>query len=139
MEISQVEALAIAYHLQQVCTAEELAALTARVQATADRLATLGAKERIPHKIPCSMLGADGTCQIYAFRPLSCRGWNSLDDAVCHDAFGVLDQTTPIQFWQAACFDGVLQGLLQGLKAKGLDGELVEFNAGLATVLTSLK
>ncbi len=139
VEISSVEALTIAHHLQQTCTAEELASLTDKVQATADRLAILGAKDRIPHKIPCTMLNTDGSCRIYAFRPLSCRGWNSVDDSTCSKAFGILDQTTPIQFWQAACFDGVLQGLLQGLKTGGLDGELVELNAGLAAALAQFK
>lgn len=139
VEVSSVEALAIAHHLHQTCSPEELTALTEQVQATADRLAELGAKDRIPHKIPCSMLNTDGSCRIYAFRPLSCRGWNSVNDSACSKAFGILDQTTPIQFWQAACFDGVLQGLLKGLKAGGLDGELVELNAGLAAALAQFK
>lgn len=74
VEISHVEALAIAHHLQQTCTLEEFSVITEQVKTTADRLATLGAKDRIPHKIPCSMLNTNGSCRIYAFRPLSCRG-----------------------------------------------------------------
>src|SRR6187549_2213751 len=87
--ITPTEALAIYAFLLETRGAEELKALRARVRDFCERTRGLSSRERVSPELPCPFL-AEHACSIYAVRPLSCRGMNSLDADVCarklHDA-----------------------------------------------------
>lgn len=76
------EALAIAAHLRQNLSQEELARVSAHIASCHERTRRLTAEERFSPEHPCPFLQA-GSCSIYEVRPLSCRGMNSLDANEC--------------------------------------------------------
>ncbi len=80
--VTPPEALAIVAHLKQTLSADELAALSARMAERVERTRGLSADERFSPQLPCSFL-RDGRCSIYDVRPLVCRGMNSLDADDC--------------------------------------------------------
>lgn len=137
VDCTPVEAEAIAIYLRATLGEAELSALSTHVQETANRLASLDAKSRLPLKVPCSMLTEDGYCRIYPVRPFSCRGFNSVSADACKQSFGEIGATTPIDLWQATTFFAVMQGVIDALAEKGILQPLTEFNVALQKALSS--
>ena len=80
--VTPPEVFAIYDHLRATRTADELAAIVARLRVADDRTRGLAAVDRLSPEYPCPFLD-DARCSIYEVRPLSCRGTNSLDAAAC--------------------------------------------------------
>jgi Fe-S-cluster containining protein len=76
------EALAIAAHLRQTRSLEELAAVRSRLAQRELETRELSSAQRFSPDQPCPFL-ARGQCSIYEVRPLACRGMNSLDAEEC--------------------------------------------------------
>jgi Fe-S-cluster containining protein len=76
------EALAIAQHLRQTLTSEELASVAARLAQRERETRGLSSAQRFSPDQPCPFLDR-GQCSIYEARPLACRGMNSLDADEC--------------------------------------------------------
>jgi hypothetical protein len=82
--VTAPEVFAIWNHLRTTRTPAELDAVVARVRAADDRTRGMTATDRLSPEHPCPFLDdEDARCAIYAARPLSCRGTNSLDAAAC--------------------------------------------------------
>lgn len=62
------------------------AAAVARIGTTADRVRGIDWQRRCRMHEPCPLL-VEGSCSIYAFRPLSCRGFVSFSVSACQRAF----------------------------------------------------
>src|SRR5690606_26156093 len=73
-DITPLEAIVAAEHLQQTCDAARLAPLRERLRENAKRRAGMSAAERAQIRLRCGLLGDDGLCQTYAARPLVCAG-----------------------------------------------------------------
>lgn len=54
---------------------------------TADSQRTIAGWDRYRAKIPCPLLGSDQRCEVYANRPIMCRGYVSNDRAGCVSGF----------------------------------------------------
>jgi len=80
--VTPPEALAIVDHLKRTLSSEELDHVRERVARLFERTRGLTSAERFSPDHPCVFLQA-GSCSIYAARPLSCRGMNSLDAGEC--------------------------------------------------------
>jgi Fe-S-cluster containining protein len=82
--VTAPEALAIFDHLSRTLSDVDLTRVAAHVAAQRARTRGLSTAARFSSEHPCPFLDvADGRCTIYAVRPLSCRGMNSLDAAEC--------------------------------------------------------
>jgi hypothetical protein len=82
--VTAPEALVIFDHLSRTLSDPALARVAADVAAQRARTQGLSTAERFSPEHPCPFLDvAAGRCTIYAVRPLSCRGMNSLDAAAC--------------------------------------------------------
>lgn len=131
------EALHIAARLRATRSREELGRLYERVATVGARVSGLSIEQRAAARTPCALLGDDGACTIYEFRPLGCRSWTSLDRDDCERAFeqdepghsGAQDKPGYV----AAC--GVTEGLERGLRAAGLDAAQYEFHSAVLRVL----
>jgi Fe-S-cluster containining protein len=77
--VHAIEAVAIAAHLGR----EDCAALRARLAATDSISATMDPPTRRRARLPCAFLDRDGSCAIYAVRPLRCRGVHARDATLC--------------------------------------------------------
>lgn len=80
--VTPPEALRILAFLQESRSSEQLAELRTELSERRKATQALTANERFSPDHPCPFLG-DGKCSIYAVRPLSCRGMNSLDARDC--------------------------------------------------------
>ena len=76
------EALAIAAHLREKLTSQELVTVAARFAQRARDTRGLSSAQRFSPDHPCPFLNR-GQCSIYEVRPLACRGMNSLDSEDC--------------------------------------------------------
>ncbi len=86
---------------------------------------------------PCPLLDDEGGCSIHEVRPLTCRGWNSLDVSRCHAVLadphaGVEVPTDPVQRTIA---QAIALGTQAGLRARGLQHGAVELIAAVRIVL----
>jgi hypothetical protein len=80
--VTPPEALAIAEHLRQTRSPEELERITAYLGDRREKTRGLTSTERFSPDHPCPFLES-ARCSIYEVRPLSCRGMNSLDADDC--------------------------------------------------------
>ncbi|MGE0478848.1 MAG: YkgJ family cysteine cluster protein [Phycisphaerae bacterium] len=131
------EALRIAAELRATRTAEDLRRVRDRIASVSARVSALSLEERAKARTACALLGADGACTIYEFRPLGCRSWTSLARDDCERAFernepghrGAQDKVGYV----AAC--AVTEGLERGLRAAGLDAAQYEFHSAVLRAL----
>jgi hypothetical protein len=126
------EVLRIAAHLRASLDSPELTALRDRIDAHRQRVAEAPGRTRPA----CPLLQQD-RCRVYALRPMSCRGWNSLDVLGCeaHHADPSRGVRVPVYGPQYEVHALVQEGLSSGLTAAGLEGERVELVAALKIAL----
>jgi len=132
---SWLELEAIVFFIKRTFSPQALSLLLDQVQSTAARLKGLDSASRIPYKIPCTML-VDGKCSIHPVKPLACRGFHSSSAKACEEGFGVPHSGTPLDPWQLSVYAAFGQGMTEALKRHSQPHEQVEFNAGLAKLLT---
>jgi hypothetical protein len=115
---------------------DERAALDGRIEAHRAATAGLDAAARRLTRPACPLL-VDGRCSVYAIRPMSCRGWNSLDVQACEADF--LDPSrlarTTIYAPQFQINAHVQEGMAAGREAAGLPHDRVELVAALRIAL----
>jgi Fe-S-cluster containining protein len=139
-----IEAVAIA----QALAADPDPARRHRLEASGARIGTMDAMTRRRARIPCAFLAADGTCGIYAYRPIRCRGVHARDAALClgqtedpdaaaaeraqrvgdHPAFPRLPVTLA---------DAALAGLAAACAARGIAHDSLEMTSALLLLLTA--
>ena len=130
------EVLQIAEDLRSTLDAEELAALRGRIAAHRAAMSGAGVAERRGIRAACPLLVED-RCSVYPIRPMSCRGWNSLDVGGCEADH--LDPSrgicVPIYMPQHQVNACVQEGMVAGLRRAGLEHERVELVAALEIAL----
>jgi hypothetical protein len=130
------EVLRIAARVRSDHGHEGIEALQQRIAQYRTATAGLDAEARRHRRAACPLL-VDGRCSVYAARPMSCRGWNSLDVSGCEAHF--LDPSrgvhVPIygpQYQINAC---IQDGMATGLGAAGLQCDRVELAEALGVSL----
>ena len=139
-------------HLHTVAYAPEVLAIVSLVNARftpserhslLDRVrghnaATLGmdAAARRLVRLPCPLL-VEGDCSAHPARPVSCRGWNSLDASRCdHDLNAPQDETEAVlNFAQYVLNGQVAAGLSAGLFACGVEHRPLDLVRALEVAL----
>jgi hypothetical protein len=81
-EATELEILHLALALHDPEGADPFADTRKRVSRLAPLAGDIDPGAWMRRRLDCPLL-ADGACLAYAARPLSCRGWNSLDQATC--------------------------------------------------------
>lgn len=133
--VTPLEVLRIVAHLRATRTPDELAILTARVEALSPQVGALGREERARACVACPLLDEEGACSVHPVRPLLCRGYNSCDVDVCLRAFEARDPRVPLpsDVDQAAVFKSLFAALVLG--ADGRDSGPLELIHALRTAL----
>ena len=83
VDVSPPEAAFLAGWLRESFAGEELQQLENALAANAARVSRLSTEERWNLQLPCVFLAEDGSCRVYAARPLGCRREHSLDASAC--------------------------------------------------------
>ena len=110
------------------------AATRERVQALAERVHGLAWRARIALREPCALL-TDGSCTIYAARPLACRGYVSYSVESCRRAYEALTDEVVIPAPYASVRSALESALRAALKACALPAVSYELTGGLAKAL----
>ena len=127
------EALLIAARLREQRTAIEFAGLCEKIAATSARVSDLTIEARAEVRIPCALLGQDGACTVYHFRPIGCRGYTSFSKNACDAALaaaepghdGPMDRVA----WTAS--GAVTEGLTRALRELCVDPGHYEFHSAV--------
>jgi hypothetical protein len=126
------EVIQIATQVQSMNGSDGTDALRHRVAQYRNATSGLDADARRRLRIACPLL-VDGLCTVYPVRPLSCRGWNSLDVSGCEAHF--LDPARgiriPVYGPQQQINAFVQDGIGRGLREAGLQHDRVELGEAL--------
>ncbi len=129
------EVFTIAEYLRESLAQEELEQLKARVAEAAKQVKGLNGEERLLARALCPLL-VNNLCSIYAYRPLSCKGWHSKSEQACKDSLDDPHHTTvEVDTFTSMLADSVHQGLLTGLQDQKLDHRELELITALDQAL----
>ena len=84
---------------------------------------------------PCPLL-VDGCCSVYEARPLTCRGYNSLDVDECRRDYESPTYSVPLFPLVKDAADGTLTGEVEALKDAGSNAGLVDLGSALNVALS---
>jgi hypothetical protein len=133
------EVLAIAKHVAREFSDEAREALRQRMNTHIDATHGLDAEQRRNLRLACPLLVED-RCSVYPVRPISCRGWNSLDRGLC-DA-DLADPSRGIgarlNLTQYVLAGRVAEGLAAASHALGLEHRRLDLVRGLQTALADV-
>jgi len=137
VRVSAPEAIALADTLRDAFPPEWLDQLRALLAQRVARIAGFaGARDYIAAGLPCAFLAADGSCGVYAWRPLVCRGFHSLSVMACQEYY--IDHTRPpppIDRVGHYAANAVLRGLTGAVAADGRDGTFYELHGAVLRAL----
>lgn len=119
--VSAPEALAIAYRLKETFSQEQLRDIKQKIEQAYQKTREMNNLDRIKARLPCPFLAAEGTCNIYAYRPLDCMTYHSLSRQSCEDILERPEQGHPINAGLQAIGIGVKTGLGQGIATANLE------------------
>jgi hypothetical protein len=138
--VTPPEVFAIHAHLRATRTPVELDAVVRRIRDADDETRGMAPAQRLSPELPCPFLEA-ARCSIYEVRPLSCRGTNSLDAAVCERTLRDADaraallagrESIPCYQEPIRAFHAVTAGLQLALdQLHGLEAEPLELTAAM--------
>lgn len=144
VSVAPAEAIAIAGHVRTSFSPAALAALKSRLAALDSKSRGLGPRGRASLKAPCAFL-IDGTCSIYAVRPLRCRGVYSRDAGHCRWAMENPDEIFgnrerhgrpgPYPVEPAKIMDAALTGLARAFAEVRLPWGALDLTAALRAAL----
>jgi hypothetical protein len=130
------EVLRIAEYVRTKLGDQAVAAVRERISEHAVATAGLDAEARRRLRLPCSLL-KDGLCSAYEVRPLSCRGWNSVDLSGCEADFRepAAGVRVPIYEGQYLVNAYVQAGVVDGLRTGDVQADRVELQEALGVAL----
>jgi Fe-S-cluster containining protein len=127
------EIIRIADYLRATLSAADQDATRTRIQETLEQ--RRGGRRTVP--APCPLL-VNRRCSAYPVRPLTCRGFNSSDAALCEASVTTNPKAVvPVYPPQVRLASLVLDGMRAGLTESGLKGDLLELAAGLRIALAT--
>jgi Fe-S-cluster containining protein len=120
-------------YLRATLSPADLDATRARIDETLEQ--RRAGRRKAP--VPCPLL-VNRRCSVYAVRPLTCRGFNSSDAALCEASVSTNPKAVvPVYPPQVRLASLVLDGMRAGLNESGLKGDLLELAAGLRIALST--
>lgn len=137
-DVTPLEAIVVAEHLQRTLSAERLELVHRRLAWNVQRRLQLPPAERGRARLACGLLDAQGHCEAYEVRPLVCAGVFSLSREDCDAAARAPTagpQQVPLDRPAKAWTMGVSGGLQRALVDAGLDGNLYELNSAVLCAL----
>ncbi len=140
VEISPLEAIAVAEYIRAHHTAEEVAAIKARLTEKDQAIRRLTREEHQVAKIRCALLGDDDRCTVYEARPIECRAHNSLSLAECEKGYENPrrdDLNIPLDVYAKTWAYAVVDGCKPNLFAARLDQTPYELHSAVLRALES--
>jgi len=140
IDVTGLEALAIAGALELTHDDFELSNWRDKVQAHAERVRDLTKIEYARARIRCSFLNEENSCSIYPVRPNPCAGWHSMSRERCEENYHSDDpsrQGVPADLGALLQAGGFWSGLSDALIWFGLDAGRYELHSAVHCALTT--
>ncbi|MBW3596145.1 MAG: YkgJ family cysteine cluster protein [Planctomycetes bacterium] len=131
VDVTPLEALAIADYLRANYEESRLEAVAQRLRSNAEARRRMTAEQLRQVRLNCAFLDDEGKCGVYQARPLACAGAFSMSRKACEIAAESAANTQAIPFdphaktWTM----GVSGGLQRALVEAGVDGNLYELSS----------
>lgn len=141
VEVQPQEAFALAEWLRRHRSAEELAAVIARLRSNVAETRRLGAARKQAN-IACALLADDGACTAYEARPAACRRMHSLDVEPCRASHANPgDAALEIPAHAALSHNAavIAAQAQQAARSEGLNADSVDMNPALLDALDNPK
>lgn len=122
VEVFGYEVGAIAKHIHDTMSENEISELTSRLAEASEKSKGLTMEE---HFVPCALLKG-GECSIYSMRPAMCRKFHSLSSQACLDNNQGVENRGIKETTMAS-----IQGFVEGARQSGLRKTLYELNQAL--------
>jgi Fe-S-cluster containining protein len=119
--VSAPEALTIVQRLKETCSQQELEDIQQKIEWAYEQTQELDNLARVRARIPCPFLAEEGTCTIYAYRPLDCVTYHSLSRQACEEILVQPERGHPANAGLQAVGIGIKTGLGQGIVAANLE------------------
>lgn len=139
VSVSAPEVFRIVRYLRTSMPRVQMEEVVGRVRSLDKATRGASSKARVNIKKPCAFLDADGSCTIYAVRPLACSEFTSYDVQACKRGkrigfkpFGLIHEKA-----RMIAFNAVRQGLQDGLAiaVPQAGTNLLELTAAISTAL----
>lgn len=135
--VTPVEVLRIASYLKETLSVDEYKAVYARLVELDNVSRGLDIDARWKLRRPCALLTEDGTCSVYAVRPLACRSMHSFDASKCEaDLYGEKPVSIERHIGYAFAYDCFDFALAEALDARDIPSRL-ELTAALRMAMES--
>lgn len=130
------EVIAIASYVNQHYSRENREQLLNRIETHVAVTDGLTATERQKIRPVCPLL-VEGRCSVYPARPISCRGWNSLDRSVCDADLAAPSSgtTARLDLAQYVLAGRVAEGIAAASDGMGLESRPLDLVRGLSMAL----
>ncbi len=135
VSLTAPEVFAIAQYLLERAPGEQLTRARARAAELARDPRIFCSEAKAEARIPCALLSEHGECTVHAVRPLSCRGYTSVDAEVCRRMLDDDSQFVVMNEALARETAALGLGLLAGIGEAGLAHELLELTSALHIAL----
>ncbi len=135
VSVTAPEVFWIAAYLRREAPPSQLSAVSERAARLAQDPRIFSSDAKAEAHIPCPLLSDRGACSVHAVRPLTCRGYTSTDAEVCRRMLDDDSELVTVNEPLARELAAVSLGLLAGIGAAGLQGELLELTAALHIAL----
>jgi Fe-S-cluster containining protein len=130
------EAVAIAEHLRDTLSEEDLGRVRHKVSEHASRVRDLTVRQRFEAHLPCPLL-EDDRCSVYELRPLRCRSHHSLAASDCETAWNNPSRDLPITRYHDIVdgYQAVMTGESEAMTDAGVDARCFDLSLALDVAL----
>ncbi len=137
VDVTAPEVFALSNHLRETLDRDALAALHARLGATASALAGLTSREHHLQRVRCALLDDAMGCIGYEARPLGCRRGHSLDAEVCRAVYDEPSRAVQVPADATLSWNtgALILGFREGYAHRERALDTYELNAALALAL----
>ncbi len=132
--VSAVEVLRLVARIPELLGAEGTKSLISNLERRLIRSRPLSTEALVETPMPCALLSEDGSCSVYAERPVICRGYYSFNRYACDDEDVPVVPTDNRVLMMA---DGTRAGLRLACGDAGLGSRAYELNEALHRALTT--
>lgn len=135
--VAPSEVFAIADHLRNRCSNDDLAEVRRRLEENAALAASLSRQDYIARLVRCALLDERNRCRVHPVRPLACAGFLSMSRPKCEAEFNRVPERAPIPTDKLAMAVGASasEGLLRACQASGHDGKFYELHHAVRLAL----
>jgi hypothetical protein len=133
-KVTPLEILGILDFWRMTLNPTEMSSVRQRLSAADEITRGMDGNQRVCARIVCPLI-VDGKCLAYTVRPIACRVYHSLNLTDCEMLLENQDRSMSIRPDISGLGLGIQAGLIEGLRAVGLQTRLIDLITGLHIIM----